>query len=179
MLMKKILLLSVLFSASLNLWAQTTDTTAKDDRGYIVQVGDMAPDITIEYLDGSKTALSELRGKIVLLQFTASWCSVCRKEIPHLEKEIWQAYKNKGLVFAGIDLKEPKETVSKFAKTMKISYPLTLDTSGSKFYSFAAEGAGVTRNILIDKTGRIVYLTRLYDKAEFNGLKEKVKELVN
>lgn len=177
--MKKILLLSVLFSASLNLWAQTTDTTAKDDRGYIVQVGDMAPDITIEYLDGSKTALSELRGKIVLLQFTASWCSVCRKEIPHLEKEIWQAYKNKGLVFAGIDLKEPKETVSKFAKTMKISYPLTLDTSGSKFYSFAAEGAGVTRNILIDKTGRIVYLTRLYDKAEFNGLKEKVKELVN
>ena len=177
--MKKILLLSVLFSASLNLWAQTTDTTAKDDRGYIVQVGDMAPDVTIEYLDGSKTALSELRGKIVLLQFTASWCSVCRKEIPHLEKEIWQAYKNKGLVFAGIDLKEPKETVSKFAKTMKISYPLTLDTSGSKFYSFAAEGAGVTRNILIDKTGRIVYLTRLYDKAEFNGLKEKVKELVN
>jgi peroxiredoxin len=177
--MKKILLLLILFGASFNLWAQTTDTTAKDDRGYIVQVGDMAPDITIEYLDGSKTALSELRGKIVLLQFTASWCSVCRKEIPHLEKEIWQAYKNKGLVFAGIDLKEPKETVSKFAKTMKISYPLTLDTSGSKFYSFAAEGAGVTRNILIDKTGRIVYLTRLYDKAEFNGLKEKVKELVN
>ena len=177
--MKKILLLSILFGASFNLLAQTTDSTAKDDRGYIVQVGDMAPDITIEYLDGSKTALSELRGKIVLLQFTASWCSVCRKEMPHLEKEIWQAYKNKGLVFAGVDLKEPKETVSKFAKTMKISYPLTLDTSGSKFYSFAAEGAGVTRNILIDKTGRIAYLTRLYDKAEFNGLKEKVRELVN
>jgi len=176
--MKKILLLSILFLSYTAIWAQTPDTAAANDRGYIVQVGDTAPDITIEYLDGTKTTLSSLRGKIVLLQFTASWCSVCRKEMPHLEKEIWQTYKNKGLVFAGIDLKESKEIVTKFAKTMKISYPLTLDTDGQKFYSFAAEGAGVTRNILIDKEGKIVYLTRLYDEAEFNGLKEKLKEMM-
>ncbi|CAN5749421.1 TlpA disulfide reductase family protein [soil metagenome] len=176
--MKKILLLTILFIGSTALWAQTADSTAKDDRGYIVKVGDAAPDITLEYLDGTKTNLSALRGKIVLLQFTASWCSVCRKEMPHLEKEIWQAYKNKGLVFAGIDLKEPEQIVKQFAKTMNISYPLTLDVAGKKFYSFAAEGAGVTRNILIDKEGKIVYLTRLYDEAEFNGLKEKVKEML-
>ena len=176
--MKKIALLIILFVVSYTIQAQTKTDTAVNDRGYIVQVGDTAPDITIEYTDGTKTSLSALRGKVVLLQFTASWCSVCRKEMPHLEKEIWQVYKNKGLVFAGIDLKEPVETVSKFAKTMKITYPLTLDTAGSKFYSFAAEGAGVTRNILIDKEGKIAYLTRLYDEVEFNGLKQKVKELM-
>lgn len=176
--MKKILLLTILFIGPTALWAQTADSTAKDDRGYIVKVGDVVPDITLEYLDGTRTNLSALRGKIVLLQFTASWCSVCRKEMPHLEKEIWQANKNKGLVFAGIDLKEPEEIVKQFAKTMNISYPLTLDVAGKKFYRFAAEGAGVTRNILIDKEGKIVYLTRLYDEAEFNGLKEKVKEML-
>lgn len=138
----------------------------------------MAPGITLTYLDGTTTSLKDLQGKVVLLQFTASWCSVCRKEMPHLEKEIWQVYKDKGLVFAGVDLKEPDATVKKFAKDMKISYPLTLDPDGKLFYSFAAEGAGVTRNILIDKTGKIVYLTRLYDEKEFNGLKEKVKELM-
>ena len=176
--MKKITLLIILFVVSYTIQAQTKTDTTVTDRGYIVQVGDTAPDITIEYTDGTKTSLSALRGKVVLLQFTASWCSVCRKEMPHLEKEIWQVYKNKGLVFAGIDLKEPVETVSKFAKTMKITYPLTLDTAGNKFYSFAAEGAGVTRNILIDKEGKIAYLTRLYDEVEFNGLKQKVKELM-
>ncbi|HJN98991.1 MAG TPA: redoxin domain-containing protein, partial [Candidatus Marinimicrobia bacterium] len=45
------------------------------DRGYIVEVGDMAPDFKMEFTDGQKTKLSELRGQIVILQFTASWCS--------------------------------------------------------------------------------------------------------
>jgi peroxiredoxin len=176
--MKKILLIAILFAFTPSLWAQAESDTSQNDRGYIVEVGDTVPDITLEYTDGTKTNLSALRGKIVLLQFTASWCSVCRKEMPHLEKEIWQVYKDKGLVFAGIDLKEPADTVNKFAKKMKITYPLTLDTDGKKFYSFAGEGAGVTRNILIDRDGKIFYLTRLYDEKEFNGLKEKVKEML-
>jgi peroxiredoxin len=149
-----------------------TDTTL--NRGYIVNVGEPAPAITLEYTDGTKTNLSDLKGKVVLLQFTASWCSVCREEMPHLEKDIWKKYRDKGLVFAGIDLKEPIEKVVKFEKTMKITYPLTLDTSGSKFYSFAAQGAGVTRNILIGRDGKIVYLTRLYSKEEFEGLKKEI-----
>jgi peroxiredoxin len=149
-----------------------TDTTL--NRGYIVKVGDMAPNITLEYTDGSRTNLSDLKGKVVLLQFTASWCSVCREEMPHLEKDIWKKYRDKGLVFAGIDLKEPIDKVVKFERTMKITYPLTLDTSGSKFYSFAAPGAGVTRNILIGRDGKIIYLTRLYTREEFEGLKEEI-----
>jgi peroxiredoxin len=149
-----------------------TDTTV--NRGYIVNVGEVAPDITLEYTDGTKTNLSDLKGKVVLLQFTASWCSVCREEMPHLEKDIWKKYRDKGLVFAGIDLKEPVEKVKLFEAKMKITYPLTLDTSGSKFYSFAAQGAGVTRNVLIGRDGKIVYLTRLYNKEEFEGLKKEI-----
>ena len=66
-----------------------------DDRGYIVNVGQMAPDFSVTMADGKVFRLSENRGKIIMLQFTASWCSVCRKEMPHIEKEIWMPLKNK------------------------------------------------------------------------------------
>ncbi len=149
-----------------------------NDRGYIVKVGEMCPDFLIELPNGSKTSINELRGKVVMLQFTASWCSVCRKEMPHIEKDIWQVYKSKGLVLYGIDRGETPEVTMAFAKKMNITYPLALDEDGTIFQKFALKKAGVTRNILIDKTGRIIYLTRLFNMDEFNGLKNKISELI-
>lgn len=135
-----------------------------DDRGYIVQVGDKAPDIIIQYIDGTQKKLSDFKGKIVMLQFTASWCGVCRKEMPFIEKDIWQKHKNNPkFALIGIDLMETPEKTQQFAKDINITYPLTLDPEGKAFYSYAAKGAGVTRNIIIDKKGKIVFMTRLYD----------------
>lgn len=106
-----------------------------------------------------------------MIQFTASWCGVCRKEMPHIEKDIWQKHKNNPhFSLIGIDLKEDKETTAKFAADTKVTYPLTLDPDGSRFALFTAPKAGVTRNILIDKTGKIVFLTRLFVPEEFNRM---------
>jgi peroxiredoxin len=147
--------------------ASTTNTAADEDRGYLVKVGDQAPDdFDLILQDGTKTSLQALRGKIVVLQFTASWCSVCRKEMPHLE-QMWQTYKDKNVVLIGVDRDEPLETVKKFHKDMKITYPLALDPGADIFGRFAHKKSGVTRNVVIDATGKIVYLTRLYDEKEF------------
>jgi peroxiredoxin len=144
---------------------------ASDDRGYIVKVGDQAPDFVIEYLDGKTTKLSDLKGKMVMLQFTASWCAVCRKEMPYIEKDIWNKHQaNPNFALIGNDLKEDKETTAKFAETMKVTYPLTLDTDGSRFALYTGPKAGVTRNIIIDKEGKIVMLTRLFEMEEFNAM---------
>ncbi len=149
-----------------------------DDRGYIVKVGDKAPDdFVLQLTNGKKVTLKELRGHVVLLQFTASWCSVCRKEMPHLENEIWKAYKDKGLVFIGVDRDEPLDVVKKFQTEMKISYPLALDSAANIFAKFADRKAGVTRNVLIDKEGKIIFLTRLYNEKEFELLKQNVAAL--
>lgn len=153
--------------------------TPEEDRGYIVNIGEEAPDIAILYTNGKQKKLSDFRGKTVMLQFTASWCGVCRKEMPFIEKDIWLKHKdNPDFVLIGIDLKESKEKTMQFARDLNITYQLTMDPEGKSFYSFAAEGAGVTRNILIDKEGKIVFMTRLYDPEEFKTLCRKIDNLL-
>ena len=143
-----------------------------DDRGYIVKIGDPCPNFDLEFPDGSTTSLKQLLGEVIMLQFTASWCSVCRKEMPHIEEEIWHPYQNVGLKLIGIDLDEPRDVVEKFAKEMGITYPLALDSGGVVFHKFADVNAGVTRNIIINPKGEIVFLTRLFDLQEFNEMKD-------
>ena len=178
--MKKHMLQSRLrFSLSSILIIVILNTCSQDeDRGYIVKVGQTAPDFSVLTTDGKVFKLSENMGKVIMLQFTASWCSVCRKEMPHIENEIWQPLKDKNFVLIGIDRDEPLDVVSNFAKTIKITYPLALDPKAAVFSLFAHKDAGVTRNVIIDKQGKIVFLTRLYEEKEFNEMKNAIKSLI-
>jgi peroxiredoxin len=172
--MKRIIFISLLtFAAFAALSAQTPD-----ERGYIVKTGQMVPDFTIRLTDGKEIPIKDLRGQVIMLQFTASWCGVCRKEMPFIESDIWLKYKDKGLKLYGIDRGEPVEKVKEFAKTMNITYPLALDEESKVFTLFADKAAGVTRNILIDRDGKMVFMTRLYDEVEFEALKKKIAELM-
>jgi len=166
--MKRLLLLVLLTIPSF-LFAQTND-----DRGYIVKVGDNCPDFELTFPNGEETSLDALNGKVFMLQFTASWCGVCRKEMPHIEKDIWQVYKDKGMVVIGVDRGEKADVVKAFAEKMKTTYPLALDEDESVFQSFALAKAGVTRNVLVDRNGKIIYLTRLFNETEFSALKQRI-----
>jgi peroxiredoxin len=141
---------------------------------YLVKVGDKAPDFLITEAGGKTYRLSELRGKVVMLQFTASWCSVCRTEMPFIEKDIWQAKRTAGLVVIGIDRDETIDKVMKFKKDIAVSYPLALDPGADIFGLYAKKESGVTRNVIIDRTGKIIFLTRLYDKEEFSQMKKVI-----
>lgn len=159
---------------------ETKSEVVADERGYIVKVGDMVPNIDINLLDGTSFNISELKGKVVMLQFTASWCGVCRKEMPFIERDIWNVYKdNPDFALYGIDLKESKEETEAFAAAIPVTYPLTLDLDGKSFYSFCGEGAGVTRNIILDREGKIIMLTRLFDEAEFAQMVEVIDNELN
>ena len=149
-----------------------------DERGYRVKVGDNAPKIDIELLDGRKLTNEYLKGKVVVIQFTASWCSVCIKEMPHLEKEVWQRFKSDDFILVGVDLKEELSVVEEFIKSTDVTYPFAIDSDGSFFESFTIPGAGVTRNIVIDKDGKISFLTRLYDESEFQQMIKNIEFLL-
>jgi peroxiredoxin len=170
---KSIYLLIVSCFFSLTLISQTPDST-----GYILKVGDIAPGFEFEYTDGSHAKLSDYQGKVIMLQFTASWCKVCREEMPLIEQNIWQVYNDKGLVLIGIDRDEPREDVISFANTMKITYPLALDPGADIFGLYAVKQSGVTRNVIIDRSGRIVMLTRLFKEDEFNRMVQTIDGLI-
>ena len=143
-------------------------SAAEVNDGFIVKVGDMAPDFTITSIDGKEYSLSALKGKVVMLQFTASWCRVCREEMPFIERDIWQKHKdNPDFVLIALDRDEPAERVVQFVETIGITYPIAPDVDSSVFTKYANAEAGVTRNVLIDRNGKIVYLTRLYEEPKF------------
>ena len=145
------------------------------ENDFIVKVGDQAPDFEIELIDGQKVRLSDLKGRIVMLQFTASWCGVCRREMPEIEKQIWQPHKDDaGFVLIGIDRDEPLETVRKFMQQTKVTYPLGLDPDALIFSKYALKDAGITRNILIDENGKIVRVTRSFKEDEFKALADDI-----
>ena len=157
--------------------AAATEAVQADERGYIVKVGDQVPDFDLMMMDGTTLNIKELQGKVVMLQFTASWCGVCRKEMPHIESEIWQKLKgNPEFALYGIDLKETPEVTAEFAKAIPVTYPLTIDPEGERFALFCDKGAGVTRNIILDRTGKIIMLTRLYDEAEFASMVKLIND---
>ena len=156
----------------------TTDTIVYE-HDYLVKVGDVAPDFSLPMTDGSTFTLSEQRGKVVMLQFTASWCGVCRREMPHIESEIWQRHKNNAnFVLVGVDREETKDVVDAYTKKVGTTYPMALDTAANAFASYALRQSGITRNVLIDRDGKIVKLTRLYNEAEFSGLVQAIDSLL-
>jgi len=159
--MRKFILIAILLISQISCNQQV------DTRGYNVKVGEQSPILDFSLLDGTQHTNESLKGKVVVLQFTASWCSVCRKEMPHLESEVWQKFKNEDFILIGIDLKEDVKKVEKFIDQMQVTYPFTIDSDGSLFESFTLPKAGVTRNIVLDKTGKIIFLSRLYEEKEF------------
>lgn len=152
---------------------------ADDERGYIVKVGDMAPDFEMTLSNGERVQLSSLRGKVVMLQFTASWCGVCRKEMPYIESDIWAKHKdNADFALYGIDREEPVEKINELIEKTGVTYPIGLDPEAEIFKLYAEEKAGITRNVIIDRDGRIVMLTRLFEMDEFNEMVQVIDGLL-
>ncbi len=170
--MKRILLLFSVFLLFVNM------LSGQPERGYHVNVGDSISNISLNMLDGSIIDLKDYKDKVVVLQFTASWCSVCRKEMPYLEKEVWLENKNDDFILIAVDLKEDPEKVRSYIMKTGITYPVAIDADGSVFAQFAYENAGVTRNVVIGKDGKIAYLTRLFDRNEFDEMKKAISELL-
>ena len=144
------------------------DQAAEIANTTLVKVGDKAADFTVEMLDGKQITLSKLKGKVVLVNFWATWCPPCREELKHVQKEIIDRFKGKDFVFLPISRGEKKSTVEAFREKAGYTFPMGLDPKQSIFKLFASNY--IPRNFLIGKDGKIVYLSVGYDEKEFNEL---------
>jgi peroxiredoxin len=98
--------------------------------------------------------------------------------MPALEEKVWKQFKNEDFLLIGIDTKESKEKVDAFINKIGVTFPIAYDIDGKVFSEFTIKGAGVTRNIVVNKNGEIVFLTRLYEEKEFNLMIQKIKSLL-
>jgi peroxiredoxin len=140
-------------------------------------VGSPAPDFTLRVLDGPNLRLQEQRGKVVLVNFWATWCGPCRKEMPHLNR-IADKYRSSGLVLLGINVDDDARNAADLAAKLGVKFPVLFDTDKkvSKLYDLNS----MPSTLVIDRNGRVRYLHRgyqdgyedLYDKQIRDLLKE-------
>lgn len=142
---------------------------AKSDR---VKVGDAAPLFSVTTLDGQKFSLKEQQGKVVLVNFFATWCGPCLQEMPHLEAEIWQKHKGPAFSMIALGREHTNEELTPFRQKQKLTLPMAGDVKREIFDHYAE--AYIPRSVLIDPTGRIVAQIVGYNEAEFAAFVKKL-----
>ena len=113
-----------------------------------------APDFVSENLRGGNTSLADYDGKIVLLNFWATWCMPCRAEMPGMET-LWKKYKEQGLVIAAVSVDEgSRGRIETFTKLFDLSFPVLLDPESK--VSDLYKVSNMPTSFLIDRNGKIV-----------------------
>ena len=134
-----------------------------------------APNFTLKSRSGKNIKLSELRGQVVMLNFWASWCGPCRKEMPLLEK-IHKKYKRLGFTLLGINVEENSTAAKNYLKDVKVTFPILFDTTNktSKLYDVSA----MPTTILIDRNGNKRFIHKGYKAGYENDYRKQIKKLL-
>ncbi len=115
--------------------------------------GDLAPDISLADTQGTSHKLSDYRGKLVLLNFWATWCATCLSEMPALE-ELHKKFSRQGLVVLGVAVNDERDKVSKFLLDHHLTFPVLLDQDGKAERLFSLRGT--PESFLINQQGKLV-----------------------
>ena len=138
----------------------------------------LAKNFSLESLKGNgEISLEDFKGKPVVVNFWATWCGPCKQEIPFFEK-IWREYKDKGVIFIGIDVMDDKDSAIKFIDKLGVSYINLYDPSGKTSNSYRVVALPAT--FFIDKDGNIAvkhYGSFLGNEAE-KEFKSYLKEII-
>ena len=135
-----------------------------------------AAEIALTDVDGYPQILSSFKGKVVVLNFFATWCGPCQDEMPRLEANIWRVYRDRNLAVLGIDLQEDIGAVKLFAVNNGLTFPLAIDQSGAAFRAYAGGDAvtNVPFNVIIDRDQQIRYSRAGYNESQMIQMIEEL-----
>ncbi len=119
----------------------------------------LAPDFTLHTLGGPNLRLQEQRGRVVLVNFWATWCGPCRQEMPQLSK-LYEKYRAAGFVLLGVNVDDDVHRAADLAARLGLKFPVLLDTD--KAVSRQYDLSSMPSTVLIDRDGRVRYVHRGY-----------------
>jgi thiol-disulfide isomerase/thioredoxin len=145
------------------------------EKSTLVKISDQVPSFEFEKSPGISQNISESKGKVVLITFFATWCGPCRKELPSIQSEIYDKYKNNPafeLIILGRE--HSWDEVSKFKKENKYAMPFYPDPERKIYSRFATQF--IPRTFLISKEGKIIFNTIGFEEKDFKLLKRNIEE---
>jgi len=134
-----------------------------------------APDFTLRSMDGPNLRLQEQRGRVVMVNFWATWCGPCRQEMPQLNK-LYEKYRSSGFVLLGVNIDEDPRHAANVAAKLGVKFPVLLDSdkSVSKRYDLAA----MPSTVLIDRDGKVRHVHRGYREGVEELYEKQIRELL-
>lgn len=165
--MKKYLLSCIMLLSILSAGAQ--------NNGDIVKVGDTMPAFTIVSDDGTQLRSSSLKGKVILVNFFATWCPPCQKELAEIQSTLWPKYKdNDKFKLLVIGREHSDSELAKYNEKKGFTFPLYPDKNRAVYGTFAT--SLIPRSYLIGKNGKVIAATSGYTEEEFAGLMKEIED---
>ncbi len=168
--MKTFLSILLFLGCSLPLFSQAIDSTT------LTKVGQSVPNFTVTTLDGRTITMAEMKGKIVLIDFFATWCGPCMGEMPKIESDIWQALNGDKFIVIAIGREHTAEQLIKFNKEKKFTFLIAPDPKRDVYKHFATQY--IPRNYVIDSNGKIAFQSMGYTPEEFGKMVEVIRGLL-
>lgn len=161
--MKKVSLTLLLLLLSLSI------SLAQTDRTTLVRIGSKAPAFVCTTIDGQTIDINKSKGKIIMINFFATWCGPCKTELPILQKNIWEKYKNRtdfSLIILGRE--HTAAEVKAFVESNKFTMPFAPDPDRKLFSLYATQN--IPRNVIIGKDGNVLFQSTGYSENEFKSI---------
>lgn len=155
----------------------TASSFAQDQYTY-TKIGDTVPDFGFELEKGKKVNLADYKGKLILINLFATWCPPCNMELPLVQKNIWEKYKDhKNFALLVFGREEGWDKLIPYKEKKGFTFPILPDPDRAIFSKFAKQS--IPRNILIDQNGKIIYQSIGYEEKEFETLVKLITEKLN
>lgn len=140
-----------------------------------VPVGVDAPDFTLDTLSGQKLRLQDQRGRIVMINFWASWCAPCRQEMPHLIR-LHEKYRAAGFTLLGVNIDEDRKVAAAMAERIGVKFPVLLDTD--KKVTGQYDMGAMPATLILDRKGRVRFVHLGYEAGLEATYEKYVKDLL-